>query len=285
MKLYIVSGTSGAGKSIALQALEDQGVYCIDNLPLTMLPALVEQLAENQSRGFHAAAVGVDARNLGHDFNRFEAIMEEIERRGLESEIFFLDADSNVLLKRFSETRRRHPLTKGDKPLFEAIQAERAVLKPIFERADWHIDTSRTTIHQLREMMRDRVRSQNSRFMTLLFLSFGFKNGVPADADFVFDVRCLPNPHWDPKLRPYTGMDSEVAAFLRSEAQVMKMFGDISGFLDEWVPRFEAENRSYLTVAIGCTGGQHRSVFLVESLADFFKEKRPNVLIRHRELI
>jgi UPF0042 nucleotide-binding protein len=285
MKLYIVSGTSGAGKSIALQALEDLGIYCIDNLPLNMLPVLIGQLTENQNRGFESAAVGVDARNLGHDFSRFQSIMEEIERSGLESEIFFLDADSSVLLKRFSETRRRHPLTKSDKPLFEAIKAEREVLRPIAENADWHIDTSRTTIHQLREMIRDRVRTKNSRYMSLLFLSFGFKNGLPADADFVFDVRCLPNPHWDPKLRPYTGRDDEVANFLRSQPQVVKMAENISMFLSDWIPLFEAENRSYMTVAIGCTGGQHRSVFIVESLAGFFKEKRPNVLIRHRELI
>jgi len=285
MKLYIVSGTSGAGKSIALQALEDQGIYCIDNLPLTMLPALVAQLSENQPRDFQAAAVGVDARNLGHDFSRFQAVMADIARSGLDSEIFFLDADTSLLLKRFSETRRRHPLTKSDKPLFEAIHAERMMLKPISESADWHIDTTRTTIHQLREMMRDRVRSQNSRFMTLLFLSFGFKHGSAADADFVFDVRCLPNPHWDPQLRAYTGMDERVADFLRDQAPVMKMQENIGQFLLEWIPSFEAENRSYMTVGVGCTGGQHRSVFIVESLARMFKEKRPNVLIRHRELL
>ena len=285
MKLYIVSGTSGAGKSIALQALEDLGIYCIDNLPLNMLPALVTQLTENHSRGFQSAAVGIDARNLGHDFSRFQSIMDDIERSGLESEIFFLDADSDILLKRFSETRRRHPLTKSDKPLYEAIKAERAVLKPISEQADWHIDSSRTTIHQLRDMMRDRVRAQNSRYMSLLFLSFGFKNGLPADVDFSFDVRCLPNPHWDPTLRPYTGLDEVVANFLKEQPDVMKMHDHIAAFLSEWIPRFEADNRSYMTVGIGCTGGQHRSVFLVELLASYFKEKRPNVLIRHRELL
>ena len=285
MKLYIVSGTSGAGKSIALQALEDQGIYCIDNLPLNMLPTLASQLSGNKARGFHAAAVGIDARNLGHDFSLFNSVMDEIERCGLEPEIFFLDADVAILLKRFSETRRRHPLTKMDKPLNEAIQAERLVLRPIMERADWHIDTSRTTIHQLREMMRDRVRSQHSRFMSLLFLSFGFKNGLPVDADYIFDVRCLPNPHWDPALRPYTGMDEIVAKFLREQPTVIKMYDDIKDFLSGWIAGFEAENRSYMTVGIGCTGGQHRSVFLVESLAAYFKERRPNVLIRHRELI
>ena len=285
MKLYIVSGTSGAGKSIALQALEDQGIYCIDNLPLNMLSTLALQLSANEARGFQAAAVGIDARNLGHDFSRFNSVMDEIEKCGLEPEIFFLDADAATLLKRFSETRRRHPLTKTDKPLNEAIQAERLVLRPIVERADWHIDTSRTTIHQLREMMRDRVRSQNSRFMSLLFLSFGFKNGLPVDADYVFDVRCLPNPHWDPALRPYTGMDEVVADFLREQPSVMKMCDDVKDFLSGWIAHFEAENRSYMTVGVGCTGGQHRSVFVVETLATYFKERRPNVLVRHRELI
>lgn len=285
MKLYIVSGTSGAGKSIALQALEDQGSYCIDNLPLNMLPLLALQLAEKQDKDFQSAAVGIDARNLGHDFARFENVMADIERSGLECEVFFIDADNTTLFKRFSETRRRHPLTKMGKPLGEAIEAERLVLRPIMERADWNIDTSRTTIHQLRDMMRDRVRTSSSRFMSLLFLSFGFKNGLPVDADFVFDVRCLPNPHWDPKLRPYTGMDEVVAAFLREQPTVVKMHKNIAKFLLSWIDCFEADNRSYMTVGIGCTGGQHRSVYIVETLANYFKERRPNVLVRHRELI
>ena len=284
MKLYIVSGTSGAGKSIALQALEDLGVYCIDNLPLGMLPEFVSQLAVAKECDFDAAAVGIDARNLGHDFSQFQDVLRETKRFALECELFFLDAETSTLLKRFSETRRRHPLTKNEKSLVEAIDAERLLLKPISEHADWYIDSSRTTVHQLREMIRERTRHGGSRFMSLLFLSFGFKNGLPTDTDFMFDVRCLPNPHWEPALRLQTGMDAEVAEFLRSQEDVAQMLGDVETFLVKWIPHFEAENRSYMTVAIGCTGGRHRSVYLVEALAKRFKEKRPNILVRHREL-
>ncbi|TPW17144.1 MAG: hypothetical protein FD130_774 [Halothiobacillaceae bacterium] len=284
MKIYVVSGTSGSGKSIALQSLEDIGFYCIDNLPIGMLTAFAAQLTGPDEGGFEAAAVGVDARNLGHDFTQFGAILGEIARMGLECEVFYLDAETPALLKRFSETRRRHPLTSSDQPLTEAIAAERLLLKPISAQASCHIDTTRTTAHQLREIIRDRVRYRHSQFMSLLFLSFGYKNGLPADTDFVFDIRCLPNPHWDPALRPLTGRDEGVAEFLERQPLVVRMREDIATFLDTWIPLFESENRSYMTVAIGCTGGQHRSVYMVESLARRYKEMRPNILIRHREI-
>ncbi len=284
MKLIIVSGTSGAGKSIALQALEDLGFYCIDNLPIGMLPVFATQIVSPSQRGYDDAAVGIDARNLKGDFSQFQNMLDGIRRAGLACEIFFLDADTSTLLKRYSETRRRHPLTNSNVPLYEAIKAERGLLKPMAECADWHIDTSRTTIHQLREIIRERVKDKISQSLSLLFLSFGYKHGLPSDADFVFDLRCLPNPHWDPFLRPKTGRDDEVVEFLQSQSSVEKMLGGIVGFLNDWVPYFEAENRSYLTVAVGCTGGQHRSVYMVEALAARLRPTYPNVLVRHREL-
>lgn len=283
-KVVIVSGVSGSGKSIALQALEDLGFYCIDNLPIGMLPAFIAQMAQLSSSGYGEVAVGVDVRNLGTDISQFLDALDTIKNSGFACEMVFLDADTEVLLKRFNETRRRHPLTKTNIPLIEAMKLERALLQPVRERAELLIDTSRTTIHQLREMIRDRVKQHATQALSLLFLSFGFKHGLPRDADFVFDVRCLPNPHWDPALRAKTGKDPEVAAFLESHPGVALMLGDIRAFLDRWLPGFDAENRSYMTVAIGCTGGQHRSVYLAEALAEHFRGQRSHVLVRHREL-
>lgn len=282
--VVIVSGVSGSGKSIALQALEDLGFYCIDNLPIGMLPAFIAQMAQLSNSGYGEVAVGVDVRNLGSDIDKFLGALDSIRSGGFVYEMVFLDADTEVLLKRFNETRRRHPLTKSNIPLIEAMKLERALLQPVRERAELLIDTSRTTIHQLREMIRDRVKQHATQALSLLFLSFGFKHGLPRDADFVFDVRCLPNPHWDPALRAKTGKDCEVAAFLESHPGVALMLSDIRALLERWLPGFEAENRSYMTVAIGCTGGQHRSVYLVEALAEHFRGHRGHVLVRHREL-
>lgn len=283
-KVIIVSGVSGSGKSIALQALEDLGFYCIDNLPIGMLPTFITQMAQLSSSGYGEVAVGVDVRNLGTDISQFLGALDSIKNSGFIYEMVFLDADTEVLLKRFNETRRRHPLTKTNIPLTEAMKLERALLQPVRERAQLLIDTSRTTIHQLRELIRDRVKQHATQALSLLFLSFGFKHGLPRDADFVFDVRCLPNPHWDPALRAKTGKDPEVAAFLESHPGVALMLNDIRAFLDRWLPGFEAENRSYMTVAIGCTGGQHRSVYLAEALTEYFRAQRAHVLVRHREL-
>jgi len=284
MKLIIVSGTSGAGKSIALQALEDLGLYCIDNLPVGLLDAFAKQVTSPLQHSYDDAAVGVDARNLSADFTEIQHIFTSIKQAGLDSEIFFLDADTDTLIKRFKETRRRHPLTTKDRPLVEAIKAERELLKPMAENASWHIDTSHTTIHQLRHLIRERVVRKESQSLSLLFLSFGFKYGLPSDADFVFDVRCLPNPHWDPALRMKTGKDSEVIDFLTNQQSVEAMCDGLYTYLKTWLPCFEEENRSYMTVAIGCTGGQHRSVYLVEKLAERLRESWPEVLVRHREL-
>lgn len=281
MKLLIVSGLSGSGKSIALHALEDLNYYCIDNLPMELLSAFAGQMASAKSQ-YSDSAVGVDARNLATDFQNFPKILSSIRSAGLQCEIFFLDADDGTLFKRFSETRRKHPLTRAEVSLAEAIRAERRLLEPIAALADWHIDTSRTNIHQLRSLIQSRVARQVS--LSLSFISFGYKHGVPVDADFVFDVRCLPNPHWEPPMRLLTGLDTDVVSFLESHSLVGQMFEDIKSFLETWIPRFEAENRNYVTVAIGCTGGQHRSVYLVERLAAYFLSTRPNVLRRHREL-
>lgn len=284
MKLIIVSGLSGSGKSIALQALEDMGFYCIDNLPIGMLSAFAAHFAQSPRQMYGKAAVGIDARNLGYDFSQFQGALNEIRASGLDCEILFLETEADTLLKRFKETRRRHPLTRANIPLVEAIKLERDLLQPMLEHADWHIDTTHTTIHQLRDLVRDRVGPHAVQALSVLFLSFGYKFGVPRDADFVFDARCLPNPHWDPSLRTKTGKDPEVVAFLQSHPVVESMLDWIKKFLTEWLPHFEAENRSYMTVAIGCTGGQHRSVYLIEALAAEFRRTRSDVLVRHREL-
>ncbi|HFD92474.1 MAG TPA: RNase adapter RapZ [Gammaproteobacteria bacterium] len=285
MKLFIISGLSGAGKSIALQALEDLDYYCVDNLPLALLPAFARQMldvaAEHPSQ---ATAVGIDARNLSTDLKSFDQVLEDLRALGMEYEIVFLEASDEVLLQRFSETRRKHPLTDEHTPLREAIRRERALLENVYAVADLRIDTTRSTVHQLRDQVRRRVARKKSSQMSILFLSFGYKNGVPVDADYLFDVRCLPNPHWDPRLRLHDGRHPAVAAFLDEQEEVESMFKDICGFLQRWLPRFAAENRSYLTVAIGCTGGQHRSVYMVERLAAHFRDACESIQIRHRDV-
>ena len=284
MKLIIISGLSGSGKSIALNVLEDLHYYCIDNLPAGMLPALADQLLSCDALSHDQVAVGIDARNTPTDLANFSTTLKNLRSRKLDIEILFLEADNAALIKRFSETRRRHPLSNEEVPLSEAILQERSLLEPIALEADLRLDTSRTNIHQLRELIHSRVNSADNVKLSLLFESFGFKQGIPADADFVFDVRCIPNPHWEPRLRAQTGRDSDVADFLEQHDDAIKMFEDIRNFLDNWIPRFEADNRSYMTVAIGCTGGQHRSVYMVEKLANYFKDKRQGILHRHREL-
>lgn len=284
MKLVIVSGLSGSGKSIVLHTLEDLNYYCIDNLPVGMLRALAEQFGGSDGTRVEKAAVGIDARNQPRDLQHFAQIVEQLEDSGLDCEIFFVHAGDETLLQRFSETRRKHPLTRDGITLAEAIELERRLLSPIAERADMQIDTTRTNVHQLRDLVRERVERRSPRALSLLFQSFGFKHGLPGDADFVFDLRCLPNPHWEAELRPLTGLDERVGAYLSTEPEVVKMLEQITDFLDFWIPRFEAENRSYLTVALGCTGGQHRSVYLAERLAAHFRKTRQHVSTRHREL-
>ena len=281
MKLVIVSGLSGSGKSIALHVIEDLEYYCIDNLPVSMLSALADEII---SANHPFVAVGIDARNIVTELEQFHDKLKELANKGIKSEVLFLSANDNTLIKRFSETRRKHPLSSRETPLNEAITQERNLLEPISSRADLHIDTSSTTVHQLRDLIKDRVSCADNSGISILFESFGFKHGVPNDVDFVFDVRCLPNPHWVPELRALTGKDEAVINYLNSHKDVNEMLSDISQFIEKWIPRFEADNRSYMTISIGCTGGQHRSVYFTERLAATIKDKYSSVLVRHREL-
>jgi len=283
VKLVIVSGLSGSGKSVALHTLEDLGYYCIDNLPAGLLSVLALELSQ-ASTPVQNAAVGIDARNLPQALQQFSEILGQLEQRGISSEILFLTCETETLIKRFSETRRRHPLSNSGATLADAVERERTLLEPIAQRADLFIDTSQTNIHQLRDLVLSRVARENRSRLSLMFESFGYKHGIPRDADFVFDARCLPNPHWQPELRPLSGRDSAVAQYLESDPQVATMHQQLCSFLEQWIPAFEAGNRSYLTIAIGCTGGQHRSVYLIERLARHFQPHYPNVVIRHREL-
>ncbi|MDY6993434.1 MAG: RNase adapter RapZ [Pseudomonadota bacterium] len=279
MKLLIVSGLSGAGKTIALHSLEDLGVYCVDNLPVTLLPAFAEHARQLSTVG---VAVGVDARTTA--LQDMPALLETLNRIHIPYEILFLEADNTVLLKRFSETRRKHPLTSPHVPLFEAIKQERQLLEPLAQRADIRIDTSLTHIHKLRDLIRQHINVCTTQNLSILFQSFGFKQGIPSDADFIFDVRCLPNPYWETELRTLTGCDSAVIHFLQAQPKVQHMLADIIHFLETWLPEFIADNRRYLTIAIGCTGGQHRSVYLAEQLSLHFSQHQKGVLVQHREL-
>ncbi len=284
MRLIIVTGLSGSGKTIALHTLEDLGYNCIDNLPMYMLQALATELVKQPPAEQHRTAVGIDARNQPDHLRQLPKLVAEMKAQGLECEIIFLEAQDDTLIKRFSETRRKHPLTDHNRPLAEAIHLERTLLEPIISDADLRIDTTHTNQHELREIISARLNEQQQRTISLLFQSFGYKHGVPRDADFVFDVRCLPNPHWEQELRPLTGRDEPVARYLENEPDVIRMRQDITAFLEHWISAFEADGRNYLTIAIGCTGGHHRSVYLVEQLATHFWGGGRRVVTRHREL-
>lgn len=279
MKLVILSGRSGSGKTVALHALEDQAFYCIDNLPISMLTQLMPKIKTYQE----SVAVSIDARALPDELEHFTEVYQQLITDGIKVEVIYLDADDATLLKRFSETRRRHPLTQDGISLREAIAREKELLDPIIFAADLHVDTSRLNVHQLRDLIKSRVFGRGSS-LDLMFVSFGYKYGIPADADFVFDARCLPNPYWDEKLRMYSGQDQPVIDFLSEQATVQEFFWQLKVFLHTWLPRFETDNRSYMTVAIGCTGGQHRSVYIAEQLSQHFQKERSKVNIRHREL-
>ncbi|APZ43939.1 RNase adapter RapZ [Acidihalobacter ferrooxydans] len=285
MRLVIVSGLSGSGKTVALHALEDEGFYCIDNLHLGLLTAFVAQLLTPKLKLYEDAAVGIDARSGVEELRRFSAIVEDIRAQGIDLEVVYLQAEVETLLKRFSETRRKHPLSRKGLPLIEAIHLERTLLSEIAAHADLVIDTTRSNVHQLIAQVRERVGHGPQGALGLQFQSFGFKHGVPTDSDYVFDVRCLPNPHWEPRLRSQTGLDPAVREYLEAHPMVEQMYDDLRRFLENWIPRFEAENRNYLSVSIGCTGGQHRSVYLVQRLGEHFRTERSAALsIRHREL-
>jgi len=276
VKLFLISGLSGSGKSVALKVLEDSDYYCVDNLPVELLPSLIANL---QQTGRTRCAVSIDVRS-GSSIDELPHYMDQLKQRGVDIHLLFLDAQTDTLVKRFSETRRRHPLSDDKLTLPECVQLERRLLNKINELGH-HIDTSDISANTLRAWVKDFVQIDRSR-LTLLFQSFGFKYGVPLDADLVFDVRCLPNPHYSEVLRPLTGRDAPVIEFLENTPSAQKMYGDILRFVDDWLPCFVADNRNYLTIAIGCTGGQHRSVYLAEKLALHFKSDQ-QVLVRHRE--
>ncbi|MGW8368074.1 MAG: RNase adapter RapZ [Gammaproteobacteria bacterium] len=284
MRLIIVSGLSGSGKSVALDVLEDLEFFCVDNLPAPLLEALVPELETRRREKLDQTAIGVDARSLPQDLDRLPAIIGRLREKGFECELIYLFASDDVLVSRFSETRRRHPLSRGGLGLKEAIATERGLLAPIQDAADLVIDTSRSSVAELRSIVRRRVAGREQGDLALLFESFGFKHGLPTDADYVFDVRCLPNPYWDTALRPLTGLDADVKEFLSKQPSVDAMLGDIGGFLETWIPASKDYDRAYLTVAIGCTGGQHRSVYIAEQLASRFRGRYGPVHIRHNEL-
>lgn len=288
MKLIIISGLSGSGKTVALHTLEDEDYYCVDNLPLGLLPQLVDRILTRRVQLYEYIAVGIDARSDADDLREFNSIIDWIRQRDTDSkieiEIVYIQAELDTLIKRFSDTRRRHPLTKKGLPLSEAIEVERNLLKDLATNADLYVDTTYTNIHELRSYIKERVVKREQSKLSLLFHSFGFKNGAPADSDFVFDVRCLPNPHWEPNLRALTGQDPEVISFLQGQDDVTEMFDHIKNYLNFVIPKFIDQNRYYITVSIGCTGGQHRSVYMAESLHDDFREHIDNVSIHHREL-
>lgn len=279
MKLLVVSGRSGSGKSVALRVMEDLGYYCVDNIPVNLLPTLANAVMGQYER----VAVSIDVRNLPNDPEELAEILSYLPRK-LELTILYLDADHTTLIKRFSETRRLHPLSHQAMSLDEAISREQQLLDPISSRADLFIDTTELNVHQLAELLRERILGQKTGRLVMLFESFGFKYGIPKDADYVFDARFLPNPHWQPELKPLTGLDQPVKDYLASEAIIGKYIWQINSFISSWLPHLERNNRSYLTIAIGCTGGQHRSVYIAECLAESYRSQRDDVQIRHREL-
>jgi RNase adapter protein RapZ len=283
VKLLIISGRSGSGKSTVLHILEDRGYYCIDNLPASLLPALAKRVAVE--RGLNPnVAVSIDARNIYADLQKFPEIFAGLTDENLHPDIIFLDANNQILLRRFSESRRKHPLSNEKIGLKEAIDKETDLLKPIAALASLTVDTSTMSLHGLRDLIKTRIIDQSQTGMSLQFQSFGYKNGVPVDADIVYDVRCLPNPYWETGLRTLTGLDEKVSSYLENQQLVQDMYSDILLYLQTWLPRFEDNNRSYITVALGCTGGQHRSVYLCEKLAKYFSSSNINVQVRHREL-
>lgn len=291
MRLIIISGRSGSGKSAALNVLEDQGFYCIDNLPLGLLAALIEQAQQQTYRqkvdneiSLQRIAVSIDARNAAQNMGQFPVILNCIKQSNFKAEVLYLDAHKDTLMQRFSSTRRKHPLTNNDTSLGEALTSEQLLLQPIRDLADLNLDTTHLSVHELRSLIKLRISPKKTDDMALLFQSFGFKHGIPIDADLVFDVRNLPNPYWDPSLRQFTGKDPEIIEFLQKEALVQDMLNDIKSYLTKWLPSFEQANRSYMTVAIGCTGGHHRSVFISEALTQLFADQFGNVQVRHREL-
>lgn len=285
MRLIIVSGRSGSGKSTALNVLEDNDFYCIDNLPAMLLPELAERSLLVAELVHPQIAVSIDARNAPNQLERFPELLAGLRERHIVCDVLYLDADDETLLKRFSETRRRHPLTNDSRSLAEAIRDEKVLLAPITDLADLTINTSHLNLYQLRDSIKLRLLDKPEPGTAFLIESFGFKRGVPVDADVVFDIRCLPNPYWKPDLRAYCGLDQPIIDYLNEQTDVEEMYADIYAYLAKWLPRFAASNRAYVTIAIGCTGGQHRSVYMAQRLGEALRQELSNVQIRHRDVV
>ncbi|MDE0746358.1 MAG: RNase adapter RapZ [Porticoccaceae bacterium] len=283
-RLVVVSGRSGSGKTSALNILEDVGFDCIDNLPPSLLPDLIKQLNSEGINDDLRLAVGIDARNLVGDLSKLPDILARLEATGIEVSVIFLQARRSDLIRRYSETRRKHPLSHETVSLPEAIDLEAKILSPILNISDRNIDTSGLSLHQLRDLIKNTIVPNSPEHMAILFESFGFKKGLPDASDFIFDVRCLPNPYWKQELRSLTGFDEGVIEFLESQVEVAAMLSDIIGFLTRWIPKFQANNRSYLTISIGCTGGQHRSVYIANRLREHFAKEQSLVQVVHKEI-
>lgn len=279
MQLIIVSGRSGSGKTVALRALEDLGYYCVDNLPVALMPTLVHTVVDR----YENIAISIDVRNLTGDSNELSDALDFLPH-DVKPDILFIDANDDILIRRYGETRRLHPLSQGNLTLADAILAEGQLLEVLATQATWRIDSSELSIHELIEQVTERVLGRKQNQLILVFMSFGFKHGIPTTADTVFDARILPNPHWEPDLRPYSGLDAPVQQYLSQQQLVTKFIYQTENFISTWLPYFQRSNRSYLTIAIGCTGGQHRSVYITEKLAEGARAMHPNVRIKHREL-
>jgi UPF0042 nucleotide-binding protein len=284
MRLIIVSGLSGSGKSIALHMLEDIDYYCVDNIPAALLKPLISHTIRASGDIYPRTAVGLDARNRAGEIAMVPQLVDELRRSGIRCDVLYLHANDEVLLKRYAESRRKHPLIGDGVSLRDAIASERQLLEPITAAADLVIDTSHMSLHALRELIRARIDRRRDGRLSLMFESFGFKHGIPGDADFVFDVRSLPNPYWEHALRPLTGQDGPVVEYLAGHASVRELIGDLIAFLGKRISEFAGANRGYLTIAVGCTGGQHRSVYVAEQLATHFRSIYPQVLTRHDSL-
>ncbi|MGX2949877.1 RNase adapter RapZ [Ursidibacter sp. B-7004-1] len=279
MELVIISGRSGAGKSVALRALEDVGYYCVDNIPLPLVPDLAAFFAKSD----RSTVVSLDVRNLPENPQILDDVLSRLPK-DIETKIIFLDCGRKTLVRRYSDSRRVHPLSNDNLSLESAIELENTLLEPLFHQANYIIDTTYLSAHELAEKLRELLRGKAEKEMQIVVESFGFKYGVPPDADYVFDVRFLPNPHWNPELRPMTGLEQPVIDFLERQTEVHNFIYHTRNYLEMWLPALEQNNRSYLTIAIGCTGGKHRSVFIAEQLAKYFAGRDKKVQVRHRSL-
>ncbi len=284
MKLVIVSGLSGSGKTVALHTLEDAGYFCVDNLPVGLLSEFIDTTIFAKPALYDLVAVAIDARSGANDIHRLEEAVNQIKSLNIKTEILFLTSDTKKLVSRFSETRRKHPLSRSGLPLVEAIHLEQNLLQNVYASAALIIDTTSLNVHQLRRTIVQRLLPDSGSELAILVQSFGFKHGLPNDTDFVFDLRCLPNPHWEKDLRNLTGRDRAVIEYLESFGEVTAMYDSLVDFFKTWIPSFEKENRSYMTISIGCTGGHHRSVYMVEKLADALQFSRYNASVHHRDL-